>query len=63
MSAEETKLKIKRKETPLTQAELAKIARITERQYQRYESGENVPRADTAKLIALALDSTVEELF
>ena len=29
MSAEETKLKIKRKETPLTQAELAKIARIT----------------------------------
>mgnify|MGYP002549989596 FL=1 len=63
MSTKETKLKIKRKETPLTQAELAKIARITERQYQRYESGERIPKADTAKLIALALNSTVEELF
>lgn len=63
MSAKKTQLKIKREETDFTQAELAKIARVTERQYQRYESGENVPKADTAKLIALALNSTVEELF
>ena len=63
MSAKKTQLKIKREETDFTQAELEKIARITERQYQRYESGKSIPKADTAKLIALALNSTVEELF
>jgi DNA-binding helix-turn-helix protein len=63
VSTKETKLKIKRKETPLTQADLAKSARITVTSYQRYESGERIPKADTAKLIALALNSTVEELF
>ena len=63
MSTKETKLKIKRKETGLTQVEVARKARITVNCYQRYESGERMPRADIAKLIAKALNSTVEELF
>ena len=52
-----------RKKTGLTQVEVAKKANITVTSYQRYETGERIPRADTAKLIAKALNSTVEELF
>lgn len=63
MSTQKTKLKIKRKKTGLTQVEVAGKARITVNCYQRYESGERMPRADIAKLIAKALNSTVEELF
>lgn len=58
-----TILKIRRKEKGFTQTELAKKAKITERAYQRYESGERVPNAYTAQLIANALQTTVEELF
>ena len=58
-----TKLKIKRQETGFTQVEVAEKARITTRQYQRYERGERIPNAATAILIAKALNSTVEELF
>lgn len=61
--SKETKLKTTRQQKGLKQWEVAEKARITTRQYQRYESGERVPRADTAKLIAKALNSTVEELF
>lgn len=46
-----------------TQAQLAKEVGITERGYQRYEAGERVPSVATAKMIARALNSTVEELF
>lgn len=59
----ETKLKAKRHEKGLTQVEIARQAKITTTCYQRYEAGERIPRADTAKLIAKALDSTVEDLF
>lgn len=56
-------LKYKRKENGLTQLEIAKKANITERAYQRYESGERLPNVCTAQLIAQALNTTVEELF
>ena len=46
-----------------TQAEIAKRAKITTRAYQRYESGERVPNAYTAVLLAKALNTTVEVLF
>lgn len=58
-----TKLKAERQKTGLTQVQVAGKANVTTRNYQRYESGERIPRADTAKLIAKALNSTVEELF
>ena len=59
----ETKLKITRKKQGLTQEYIAKKAKITVMSYQRYEDGKRIPRADKAKLIAKALNSTVEELF
>lgn len=52
-----------RKEAGLKQWQVAKEAKISERVYQRYEAGDRIPRADIAKLIARALNSTVEELF
>ncbi len=58
-----TRLKTTRQQKGLTQVEVAKKANITVTSYQRYETGERIPRADTAKLIAKALNSTVEELF
>lgn len=57
------KLKQARKKTGLKQWQVAKEANITVVCYQRYEAGDRIPRADTAKLIARALNSTVEELF
>lgn len=57
------KLKTTRQQEGLTQVEVAKKADITVTSYQRYESGERIPRADIAVLIARALNSTVEELF
>ena len=50
-----TKLKNKRKERGLTQAQVAKQVGITPIGYQRYEAGERVPNAPTAILIADAL--------
>lgn len=58
-----TKLKRKREKTGLTQAEVANKAKISLRAYQYYENGERVPDVLAAKLIAKALNSTVEELF
>lgn len=58
-----TKLKKRREERGLTQVEIAKKAGISWRAYQTHEAGDRIPKADTAKLIAKALDSTVEELF
>ncbi len=57
------KLKNARKKNNLTQAKLAKKVNITERTYQRYESGERIPNTYIAQLIAQALQTTVEELF
>lgn len=58
-----TKIKEAREKTGLTQVKVAKEANITERSYQRIEKGLQDPKASTAKLIAKALNSTVEELF
>ncbi len=60
---EKTKLKERREKTGLTQEQVAKKADISLRAYKMYESGERIPRVDTAKLIAKALKSTVERLF
>lgn len=57
------KLKITREQKGLTQVQIAEQAGITETSYQRIEYGKQIPRADTAILIARALNSTVEELF
>ena len=59
----ETKLKTTRQQNGLTQAEVAREANITVTSYQRIEYGKQIPKANTAKLIAKALNSTVEELF
>ena len=58
-----TKLKAKRQKEGLTQVEVAEKANTSIRSYKYYESGEIIPRVDTAKLIAKALNSTVDELF
>ena len=58
-----TKLKERREAHGLTQMEIAKKAGISWRAYQTYEAGSRIPKADIAKLIAKALNSTVEELF
>lgn len=58
-----TKLKNKREEKGLMQAEVASKAMVSLRAYQYYENGERVPDVLTAKLIATALGSTVDELF
>lgn len=57
------KLQNARKKTGLTQVQVADKAGISEVSYQRIEYGTQRPSLDTAKLIARALNSTVEELF
>lgn len=59
----ETKLRRKRAEKGLTQAQLAEMALITERTYQRYEADNRVPNALVAIQIARALGCSVEDLF
>ena len=58
-----TNLKTKRRKKGLTQAEIAGKASISTRHYQDIEADKRTPNVKTAKLIAQALDSTVEELF
>lgn len=57
------KLKKTREEKGLTQVQVAEQAKITERSYQRIERGVQDPKVSTAKLIAKALNSRVEQLF
>lgn len=56
-------LKKARQKEGLTQVEVAKQANISVISYQRIEYGQQTPKLSTAKLIAQALNSTVEELF
>lgn len=58
-----TNLRTMREDRGKTQVEVAKAAEITTMSYYRYESGERLPRVDVAIKIAVALGSTVEELF
>lgn len=60
---ERTVLKEIREKSGLTQLEVAKRSRISIRAYKMYESGERIPRADIAILIADAVGSSVKELF
>lgn len=59
----ETKLKTTRQQKGLKQGEVAEKAGVTIRTYKNYEAGKHSKSIDTAKLIAKALNSTVEELF
>ena len=56
-------LKNKRIEKKLTQAKLAQMANISERQYRRIETGEQTPSVEVALLLAKALHTKVEKLF
>ena len=57
------KLRAARLKQGLTQLQVAQRANITVANYQRIEYGQQQPKVDTAKLIATALSSTVNELF
>lgn len=64
VNTKQTKLQKARKKIPgLTQVQVAEKAKISERYYQQIEAGTSKPTVDIAKLIARALNSTVEELF
>lgn len=58
-----TKLRNRRLNVGLTQAEVARAVNIAEQAYQRYEYGKREPAVTTAIKIAKALGCTVEELF
>jgi len=59
----ETKLKTTREQKGLTQVQVAEKAKLSIRAYKNYEAGKHSKSIDTAKLIAKALNSSVEELF
>ena len=50
------RLIVRRKECGLTQREVAEEAKVTLREYCRYEKGEHTPRLKVAFSIADALD-------
>lgn len=61
-------LQLKRKSTGFTQAQLAKLAGVTERGYRKYEASptaktKSLPDLLTAIRIARALGTTVEQLW
>lgn len=57
------KLREAREALDMTQAQVAKKAKVAERMYQDYEYGKREPGAGAAIRIARALKTTVEELF
>lgn len=57
------KLKKARENEALTKLQLAEKAGISLRAYQYIELNGRLPNVQTAKLIAQALNSTVEDLF
>ena len=58
-----TQVKKLRQSLNLTQKQVANLAQMSIRGYQRIEAGERIPRVSTAHKIASALNTTVEELF
>lgn len=58
-----TNLKKYRERAGYTQIQIADMVELSERGYQRIESGEQTPNVMTAQRIAKALDVTVEKLF
>lgn len=57
------KLIEQREKNGLTQSEVAHRARVSDRAYQNYESGERVPKADVAIRIANVLGVKSFKLF
>ncbi len=57
------KLKKAREKQGLTQVQVAEKAKISERYYQQVEAGNSNPTVIIAKLIAKALNCSVEDLF
>jgi len=53
----------KRRETNLTQAQMAEAVGISVTMYTRIESGKRTPSGETALKIARLLTASVEELF
>lgn len=59
-----TSLKMLRKEKDFTQAQIAELSNISERQYRRIESGEQTPSVEVAILIADALNvKNIKDIF
>ena len=58
-----TRLRERREQQGRTQQQIADLANISLKSYQRIEKGEQDPSITVAKLIAKALQSTVEKLF
>ena len=58
-----TRLRERRDQQGKMQQEVADLANISLKSYQRIEKGVQDPSVSVAKLIAKALKSTVEELF
>ena len=58
-----TRLRERREQQGKTQQEIADLANISLKSYQRIEKGVQDPAVSVAKLIAKALKSTVERLF
>lgn len=56
-------LKKRREELSLTQKQVADATKVSIRLYQYYEKDEKEPGVRTAKRIAAALKTTMEELF
>ena len=49
--------------TDLTQVQVAEKSGVSERVYQKYESGECIPNVHTAQRIAKTLKTKVEKIF
>lgn len=58
-----TRVKVVRQHLNMTQRQVANLAQMSIRGYQRVEAGERIPRLSTAQKIAAALECTVDELF
>lgn len=57
------RLRMAREQQGKTQQQIADVANISLKSYQRIEKGEQDPAVSVAILIAKALKSTVEKLF
>lgn len=59
---EHIKIKLLRQRKGMTQKELAEKLRVSQQNVSRWETGEVIPRIDKLKLIAEALECSVNDL-
>lgn len=52
-----------REEKKLTQTELAKQLDVSDKSISKWENGQAFPRIETFEKLAVALDTTVEDIF